>query len=195
LAKTDVYRQVAELHIANIDQGFLATLGVGFLSLMYRAIDEANDTVLLFEERGDRVIGFVAGGIGMATIYKRMVHSPFRLGFALLPVFLRPRSLFRIFEILRYSRRKGSQNSGLPIAELMSIAVARDYRGQQIAERLYRRLCDHFETVGVLSFKITVGNSLEPAHRFYRRMGAEPAGSIEVHRGEQSIVYVHKLRR
>lgn len=195
MAKTDVYQQIAELHIANIDQGFLATLGVGFLSLMYRAIDEAHDSVLLFEERDDRVIGFVAGGIGMAAIYKRMLHSPFRLGFALLPVLLRPRRLFRIFEILRYSHRKGSQNSGLPKAELLSIAVAREYRGQQIAERLYQRLSDHFSMIGIVSFKITVGNSLEPAHRFYRRMGAELATTVEVHRGERSTIYYHQLRR
>ena len=195
MVKTDVYRQIAELHIANINQGFLAALGIGFLSLMYRAIDEARGSVLLFEERDGCIVGFVAATVGMTPIYKRMLCSPFRLGLTLLPNLLRPRRLFRIFEILRYSRPVGSQNDGLPMAELLSIAVDREFRRQQIAECLYRRLCDHFKTIGILSFKITVGSSLEPAHRFYRQMGAEPVGTVEVHRGERSTIYCHQLRR
>ena len=88
--KGNLHRQVAEVHIGNIDQGFLATLGVSFLSLMYRAIDEARDCVLLVEERDDRVIGFVSGGIGMGSIYKGMLRYPFRLAFSLLPSVLHP---------------------------------------------------------------------------------------------------------
>lgn len=35
-----IYRAVADLHTQNIDQGFLSTLGPGFLSLLYQAIDK-----------------------------------------------------------------------------------------------------------------------------------------------------------
>ena len=60
LHEASIHRQVAALHAANIDQGFLATLGVPFLALMYRAIDEAADSVLLVEERDGRVIDLSA---------------------------------------------------------------------------------------------------------------------------------------
>ena len=190
--KRDLYRQVAELHVGNIDQGFLATLGVSFVSLMYRAIDEARDSVLLVEEHDGRVVGFVSGGIGMAPIYKRMLRYPFRLAICLLPSVLRPRRILSIMEILRYSRGK-DQQADLPKAELLSMAVSSAYRGQQVAERLYRRLVDHFKTSGVPAFKITVGEALAPAHRFYQRMGAAPAGKVEVHDGESSTIYLHRI--
>ena len=190
--KRDLYRQVAELHIGNIDQGFLATLGVNFVSLMYRAIDEARDSVLLVEERDDRVVGFVSGGIGMAPIYKRMLRYPFCLAICLLPSVLRPRRILSIMEILRYSRGK-DQQADLPKAELLSMAVSSAYRGQQVAERLYRRLVDHFKASGVPAFKITVGEALAPAHRFYQRMGAAPAAKVEVHDGESSTIYLHRI--
>ena len=51
LDRESTYRQVAALHAASIDQGFLATLGLPFLALMYRAIDEATDSVLMIEEK------------------------------------------------------------------------------------------------------------------------------------------------
>lgn len=190
--KRDLYRQVAELHVGNIDQGFLATLGVNFVSLMYRAIDEARDSMLLVEERDDRVVGFVSGGIGMAPIYKRMLRYPFRLAICLLPSVLRPGRILSILEILRYSRGKDQQED-LPEAELLSMAVSSAYRGQRVAERLYRRLLDQFKASGVPAFKITVGEALAPAHRFYQRMGAAPAAKVEVHDGESSTIYLHRI--
>ena len=105
---------------------------------------------------------------------------------------LRPRRILSILEILRYSRGK-DQQADLPEAELLSMAVSSAYRGQQVAERLYRRLVDHFKASGVPAFKITVGEALAPAHRFYQRMGAAPAAKVEVHDGESSTIYLHRI--
>lgn len=193
MRKTDLYRQVAQLHIANINQGFLATLGEEFVSLMYQAIDKDQNSILLVEERDGHVVGFVSGGLGMGSVYRQMLRSPFRLGWSLLPSMFRPRRILRIIEILRYSRGAGGEK-GLPATELLSIAVASSARGTGVAESLYRRLATAFHERGLDAFKITVGDSLAPAHRFYRRMGAEPAGKIEVHRGESSTVYVHRTK-
>lgn len=186
------YRQIAALHATSINQGFLATLGVPFLSLMYRAIDEAEDSVLLVEMRDDRVLGFVSAGKGMGPIYRRMLRRPFALAWSLLPSLARPSRVKRILDILRYGQGKSAE-SVLPSAELLSIAVAQGSRGTGIAEMLYRRLVAHFGERGVDVFKIIVGDALAPAHRFYLRMGAEPVGRIEVHAGEGSKVYVQSV--
>lgn len=185
----DSYWQVAALHAQCIGQGFLATLGIPFLALMYRAIDEADGSVLLIERRNGQIAGFVSGGVGMRAIYRRMLRSPIRLGWSLLPVLFKPHSLARIVEILRYGRGQPSLVA-FPEAELLSIAVAPEVRGSGVAESLYRRLVAHFEGQGVSAFKITVGDALAPAHRFYLRMGAVPAGKVEVHAGDASTVYV-----
>jgi ribosomal protein S18 acetylase RimI-like enzyme len=137
------YRQVAALHAANIDQGFLATLGIPFLSLMYRAIDEAQDSVLLTEECKGSVIGFVSGGVGMGPIYRRMLRRPLSLVWTLLPSLVRPAQVKRILDILRYGTQAG-ESLALPNAELLSIAVNPAVRGSGVAERLYHRLQGHF---------------------------------------------------
>jgi ribosomal protein S18 acetylase RimI-like enzyme len=191
-ARLDLYRQVAGLHARYLDQGFLATLGPGFLAQLYRAIDEGDSSVLICERQDGRVLGFVSGAWGMGPIYRRMLRRPFALGLVLLPSLMHPVRLWRILEVLRYGRG-GHGLSSLPQAELLSIAVAADARGYGIADRLYSALAAHFRATGIDAFCITVGGALEPAHRFYRRMGAQPVGELEVHRGRVSTVYVHKL--
>lgn len=183
------YAQVAALHAANINQGFLATLGVPFLALMYRAIDEASDSVLLTEECDGRVVGFVSGGLGMGPIYRRMLRRPFALAWVLWPSLIRPARVKHIFEILRYGKRY-AHSVPLPEAELLSIAVDPAVRGTGVAERLYQRLKEHFRERGVLAFRIAVGDALASAHRFYRRMGAKQVARTEVHAGQGSVVYV-----
>lgn len=191
-ARHDLYRQVGALHARNLEQGFLSTLGADFLALMYQAIDEAAGSVLLVEEHAGVVVGFVSGTSGMAAIYKRMLHHPVRLAGALAPCVLRPKHLLKMLEILRYAKRSG-RSDDLPEAELLSIAVSPAWRGQQVADRLYLRLIEHFSRCGITEFKITVGDALVPAHRFYRRMGAVLAAEVQVHNGERSQVYLHRL--
>ena len=194
MSKREIYRQVAKLHIANINQGFLSTLGVGFVSLLYQAIDEGADSVLLTTERDGNVVGFVAGGMGMGPVYRRMFRHAPRLMLALLPSLFLPRRIWRMFEILRYSR-DNDQSSSWPRAELLSIALDPACRGQHLAEALYQRLTEFFESRGIAEFKIVVGAALGPAHRFYQRMGAEPVAQIEVHQGERSTIYRQRLPR
>jgi GNAT superfamily N-acetyltransferase len=191
-APRDLYQQVAGLHARNLEQGFLATLGPRFLAQLYRAIDEGESSVLICEQENGRVLGFVSGARGMGAIYRRMLRRPFALAGALLPSLLHPKRLWRILEVLRYGRG-GHGPTGLPPDELLSIAVEPDARGRGIADRLYAALVAHFRAAGSAAFCITVGAPLAPAHRFYRRMGAQPVGEVEVHRGQSSTVYVHRL--
>jgi ribosomal protein S18 acetylase RimI-like enzyme len=187
----DIYRQVAQLHAGNIDQGFLSTLGVPFLTLLYEAIDGDASSVLLIEEKDGRVAGFVAGAIGMRPIYRQLLRRWPRLIPALMPALLSPRKLWRMVEILMLGS-KPPVLKDLPHAELLSIAVSPEMRGKGCAQALYLRLTRHFEETGTESFRIVVGEALHPAHRFYTRMGARVVGEVEIHRGRKSLVYTHR---
>ena len=105
---------------------------------------------------------------------------------------MRPAKVRRIIEIVRYS---GEANlpGGVPDAELLSLAVAPEARGSGVADTLYRKLVDDFQARGVDAFRIIVGDALAPAHRFYQRMGATLAGEVQVHEGEPSKVYIHRV--
>ena len=158
---------------------------------MYEAIDEAPGSILIVDEAGGQVRGFVSGGTGMRAIYRCMFAHPLRLGLALLPSLLRPRQIWRMVEVLRYGGGVASPAS-LPNAELLSIAVDPAWRGKGVSESLYRRLMAHFLASGVHQFRVTVGDALLPAHRFYVRMGAVAVGKLAVHTGGNSTVYVQE---
>lgn len=189
---SDVHRQVAQLHASNIDQGFLSSLGTPFLTLLYQAIDANESSVLLVAQHEGRVVGFVTGAEGMGSIYRQLLRQWPRLFFALLPAMTSPRKLWKMTEVLLMGK-KAAPVQDLPHAELLSIAVDPAHRQQGHAQRLYTDLVRHFQQRGVDRFRIVVGEPLEAAHRFYRGMGAEPIGHIEVHQGQTSVIYVHRL--
>ena len=183
-----VFRQIAQLHAECIDQGFLSSLGVPFLTLLYEAIDSESSCVLNIKERQNKVIGFVAGAQGMGPIYRRLLINWPRLFLALLPSIFSFTKMKKIVEIIVLSRT-AKPVLHCPRAELLSIAVSKVDRGKGYAETLYESLCENFKTLGVTEFCIVVGDALIPAHRFYRKMGAKVIGTIEVHRGQSSVVY------
>lgn len=192
----EIYRQVALLHIEGINMGFLATLGLPFLTLLYEAIDRSPRSILIAVQDGDRVIGFVSGTSSMKPIYKQLLYRFPQLLYALSPSLLNPRRLQRILEILRYSRSAPQREAQVfPAFELLSIVVAPDVRGRGCAETLYKRLVQYCGSQGIDAFKIVVGDSLLPAHRFYKRMGAVACGRLELHKGEDSVIYVQKIPR
>ncbi|MDT0684517.1 GNAT family N-acetyltransferase [Roseicyclus sp. F158] len=191
------YREIAALHVEGIKDGFLSSLGVDVLALIYRAIDEADECVLIVEMDEDCVIGFVAGGAGMRPIYKRMLARFPQLVKALAPELLKPKKLRGLAEILtrRGSQDEGAADTNLPDAELFSIVVASANRGQGVADRLYVEFARQLAKRGFDAFKIMVGEDLQTAHSFYRRMGAVPKLTATFHKGAKSVLYVHRLPR
>lgn len=187
------YRQVAQLHVDCLNQGFLSTLGTDFLSLMYECIDEDPTATLLTCERDGEIVGFITSSGSLRSVYIRMLGHTWRLIASIAPSLLSQRRLLRVLEILRYGAVATSTGVSLPKAELLSLAVASEWRGTGCAEELYQRLVTTLAKAREPAFKIVVGAALAPAHRFYQRMGALPAAQIEVHAGEASTVYVHTI--
>ncbi len=188
-----VYHQVARLHAANLDQGFLATMGLNFLAEMYRAIDQCPQAVLIVKYEQGKVIGFTAGVAGpVSVVYRRMMRRFLIWSLRLFPVLLTPSRFRRVREILRYAK-KGPERTDLPTAELLSIAVDPAYRGKGIAEAMYTDLIAYFKQRQIAEFKIIVGGKLDSAHKFYQRMGAQPLTELELHEGAKSVVYVQTV--
>lgn len=189
--RSEVYGAVALLHANYIDRGFLTSLGVPFLTLLYEAIDADENSVLLVEEVDGVVVGYVSGAAGMGSIIKQLLWRLPRVAFALMPSLLSPSRIYKIGEILF---RPGTDESAvdLPAEELLSIVVDPSQQGEGYAEKLFVSLCKYFATKGVSEFRIVVGIDLARAHRFYEKMGSVVADEVEVHQGERSIVYIKK---
>lgn len=189
------YLRIAEIHAKSITQGFLTTLGIRFLVILYKAIDESDSSALIVAKENNEIVGFVAGSANVGLVYRAMLKNWFKLSIALLPALISSEKIYRIFETILFSKRKIHEETVLPSAELLSISVLPEYRGKKHAEYLFKELVAHFESIGLNEFKIVVGEALEPAHRFYCKMGAEAVAQSEVHHGNKSIIYIYKITR
>ncbi len=190
IKKAQIYADVAKLHITNLNSGFLPSLGVKFLSLMYRCIDESKFTILILKYTNDKLSGFVTGSIGTSNLFKMMLKHPIDLIFSLLPVVFNFKKIINIINILKYI--SGTKRKKYPKAELLSICVHPEYRKQGIGIELYQKLLKYFESNSVKEFVIIVGQSLE-ANYFYKKQGAKIIGEIKVHENNNSNIFIQKV--
>jgi len=186
------YRAVANLHCEHINKGFLSSLGVPFLTLLYEVIDKDSESVLLVERMDQKVVGFVSGACGLGRIYKQLLLKPFRLLYSLKATLLSPSKMYKIIEVLLITKNSNISDN-LPQQELLSIVVNPAYQGGGHAVNLFNALCTHFREEGVSCFKIVVGSNLDRAHAFYKKMGSIPVMEMQVHKGVNSVVYVKDL--
>ena len=186
------YMEVARIHSTCIDLGFLPSLGDRFLALLYEAIDADENSILILEKKKDEVIGFAAGGRSMKSIFRKMLSRLPRVVITLLPSMINPNKLWKIIELLCFGKKQ-KPNSSFPEAELFSIAVIDSARGSGLAQKLYYALAQRFFEEGEPAFCMVVGETLRPAHRFYKKMGAVPFAQISVHKGQSSTLYRQDL--
>jgi ribosomal protein S18 acetylase RimI-like enzyme len=182
-----VYRDVASLHTQSIKTGFLPTIGIRFLTLMYRCIDEVDDSTLIVKYKGEKLVGFVSGTIGTSSIYQAMMRYPIELMISVFPIIFSLTKLKKIYNIIRHMH--GKDRNRYPKAELLTICVSSDYRRKGIAKELFGELSDYFFNANVKDFVIIVGKTLK-ANSFYTALGANIQGELHIHNLSPSNVYI-----
>lgn len=183
---------MALIHLTCIDQGFLSSLGLSFLTLLYECIDYDENSTLIIEKINDKVLGFVAGGRTMKSIYFMMLRRFPRLCLALLPSLMNPIKIYKIIELVCFGNSKKNIPATLQ-AELFSIAVIDSEKGRGLAQKLYYSMAQAFTRQGESEFFIVVGNKLNRAHGFYTKMGAQRLDVVSIHKGQTSTIYKHPL--
>ncbi len=187
---------VAALHVDEIHEGFLATLGERFLRHLYGRIVESSHGFLLVAqtppspERGPaRVCGFVAGAVSVGSLYREFLwHDGIVASVTSAPQLLR--SLPRVVETLRYGSREapGGKASSVPEAELLSLAVSGQSRRQGAGAALVQAFLAEAASRGCASSRVVVGADNDAAIALYGRGGFETAESLEVHEGTPSLL-------
>ena len=188
--RSQIYLDVAKLHIDSVKTGFLPSLGVKFLALMYQCIDEENFSTLILKYKDYKLVGFVAGTLGTSGLFRAILHHPIDLIQALIPLIFNVKIIKKMINILRHM--SGSERNRYPKAELLTICVQQDYRRQGITIDLYQKLSLYFQSSSISEFIIIVGQSLK-ANSFYINQGADLVGELQVHQGVNSNIFIQKI--
>lgn len=177
--------QIAKIHKAEIKKGFLSSLPLYFLEKLYSSIIGTGFCITAKEEK--EVIGFIAGTIDLKETYSFFIKRYFFQSIiVLLPKILNVR---KIIESLFYPNKE----NGVLKAELLTIAVKKDFQGQGLATKMFPLFVQEMKNRGVSCFKVLVGEDLKPAISFYEKQGFKFLKDTTVHKNNISKIYVYNL--
>ncbi|WP_425398231.1 GNAT family N-acetyltransferase [Aeoliella sp.] len=183
---------IARLHIEQIAEGFLTSLGERFLVHLYDAVATCDDAVLLTARDGDRLAGMICGSTDTRLVYRHFVRRKAVVaGMAALPRLLTFERFKHVWETWRYP--SSSPELDLPSGEVLNFCVSRDFQRRGVGVTLFGRLTEELHRLGLRDLKIVTGEKQESAHRFYEAVGAVLAHCTEVHRGQASRIYLYPL--
>ncbi|GAA0498415.1 hypothetical protein Ade02nite_91610 [Paractinoplanes deccanensis] len=182
-------RAVAEMHATEVAHGFLSSLGVPALEVLYRHVAASEHCALYLALDGGRPVGYICGSLDTSALVREFVRRRWWVAApALLPRLLRPGRVFRAIETLRYANAE----SDLPHAEVINFVVRPPARGTGAAQVLFDRLMRWFESHGATAVKMVTGERQQRAHGFYRKVGAELHGHTSIHSGTASRIYLYR---
>lgn len=182
---------LARLHGARITEGFLPTLGDGFLARLYRRIVASPTGVARVAVDPDAgtttgIVGFAAGATDVGALYRSFLLRDGALA-AISSAPQLARSWRRVLETLRYPADSGA---GLPAAEILAVAVDGRAAGRGIGRRLVDAALGDLAEHGSLSVKVVTGADNTAALALYEACGFERRARVTVHAGTDSEVLV-----
>lgn len=189
------WEQLARLHREEIDGGFLSSLGVRALALLYAALSRSSDvTLIVATTRSDgTAVGFICGSADTRRVYK---HVLLRHGIRFLPVVLPRivsfRNLKRVAETLLYPV-KSRPDLNVPRAEILNFCVSKTVQRKGVGRALFSALMADFSRRGIPACKIVTGATQQKAQQFYESVAAVRVGTIEVHQGAESALFRYDI--
>jgi ribosomal protein S18 acetylase RimI-like enzyme len=179
--------RIAAMHAERITEGFLPTLGVGFLERLYaRVVRSPQSFAIVAVEHGE-VVGFVAGTEHLGRLYRTfIVRDGVRATFAVGPRLLR--SLRRIWETLRYPAV--AEHHSLPSAEILAVATDASCGGRGIGRALVQAALVEFDRRSVGAVKVVAAVHNGAAESLYRGAGFDEHHDLSVHGAVASRAYV-----
>lgn len=182
---------VAQLHAASITTAFLSTLGIGFLTRLYKTIRRDKGSVLYVAESDGEVNAFVAGTVHTGWMYRRVLFTNFlSLGLPLLKKSLNMRILKKIIETIRYGMHKDAEVEIKP--ELLAIAVSGKDRGSGIGKKLVNNLETFFIKHGIKRYRVVTFADNKGANWFYISCGFMYCTQF-LHHGKKMNEYVKNI--
>lgn len=179
---------VAQLHISGIQSGFISSLGHDFVSGLYEAIAEDENSFGFVAVEDGQVLGFAAFSTNLSKLYKYVIFKKgFKFAFLLAGKMLSWRNIKKVWANFFYPEKMKKYD--LPDAELLSIVVAPQGRGKGIAKKLVGAGFEECHKRGIDKIKVLVAADNDPANKLYKKCGFELSTQIDSH-GVLSNVYV-----
>lgn len=191
-AKINNAYDLAVMHKDEIAFGFLSSIGVKFLKLLYKHLIVNEIVFVAIEEK--EIAGYITCSKNTKNLYKKFFINNFFLAIPVLitQVFSK-RFLKGVIEnFLSLFKKNVSENEILP--ELLSMAVKAKYKNKGIASLLLKKLEEELLKRKFEKYFVIAGNELLEANSFYLKHGFLLNKKIKIHDNTDSNLYTKRLR-
>lgn len=185
---------VVEIHLRSFPSFFLTFLGSAFLRLLYDAMTNDPEGIVLVYERERIIQGFVAGVMRQSGFYRRLLQQrKWAFAWAAVGAVLRrPRIVARLWRALQ---RPEESKQSATAACLMSLAVLPETEGQGIGRHLVRAFCDDLVRRQISTVCLTtdqIGN--DRGNSFYVGLGFRVVRTFVTPEGRAMNEYMLALK-
>ncbi len=173
-AKKKFFKEIAKLHISGIIEGFLSTLGVTFLSQLYKGISDAPNSEVYVAVSDNMVVGFISYTKDVKACYKNVLKSNwFSLSMALMPNLFRLSIYKKVIETLSYPNKQQKKDNLMESIhpELLSIAVNEKCRGKCVGKLLVKSLEAEFLKMDITKYYVVTHAVDTQSNAFYLSCG------------------------
>jgi ribosomal protein S18 acetylase RimI-like enzyme len=168
-------------------------LGIEFVTALYGAIAEDENSFGFVAIEDDKVLGFIAFSTNLNKLYKSIIlKRGLRFAFLLAGKMFSLERIKRTLETLFYPGRTKGMN--LPSAEVLSIAVASQSCGKGFACQLIEKRLQECYKRGLDKVKVLVGADNTAVNKLYLKCGFELVEQINNH-GVLSNIYVTTIEK
>ncbi len=183
--------KLAVLHKTEIPTGFISSLNIKVVKKLYETLISRAIVITISDEKS--IIGFVSCTLKTKQLYITFFKRNF---FSVLPYFMLKvfsiSFIKKVFETLRAPAKTRNQK-GDDIPELLSIVIDHNQQAKGLGKLLLDRLEKELKTKNISKYKVVAGEKLMAANRFYQKYGFDFIRKTEIHKGEQSNIYIKTI--
>lgn len=190
-AKKSDIRSLTRIHLLELHSDFLPSLGEKFLNLLYLSLLQSKMTFIYVYEINKNVQGFIVGSENFDYDFKKIILKKFiKFIIVLFPQIIKNFTVARnIFDTLLYTKK---ENSPLK-AELIIIAVSRQYHRKGIGRKLILHLEENFTNSSINRYKVSVNKNNFNANLFYKSVGFIKQNEFLLY-GKKINLYTKKIQ-
>ncbi|WP_069473692.1 GNAT family N-acetyltransferase [Candidatus Marithrix sp. Canyon 246] len=173
------FQSIARLHIQRITEGFLSSLGIKFLTILYKGISNAQNSgifVAVSEENNSLVLGFISYTNNVKKCYINVIKRHFvSLSLTIFPNIVNIKILKKILETLFYpffhKPQKIEKHNNAIRAELLSMVIDNAYQGMGIGKSLVKKLDDTMKQMEIDKYYVVTYQVDVRSNSFYKSCG------------------------
>ena len=198
LAIRDDLEKIAKIHINEFSEYFLSVLGEKLVCKFYESYYEEIDNILVITEKDEKVIGFILGTKSSLAREKFFKENFNKIFWKLFKEFFKgnkilwmgiSRRLFFIKEAIiakLYKKKNLISQKVSSSYRLLSIAIKREERGDNVAYQMENFFCKKLSEKGIRKIGLSVIKDNERAISFYKKCG------YDIEKKEDDAIYFIK---